>query len=103
MTSPWKEGFLTEEQREALKIAASNADAISSSPRSPNKLVLPELYGKGGGCAPRSPTASGRRVRRSHSGKFVRVKKGESVAWNFRWVNSELCETRTDTKSKCLI
>lgn len=84
MASPRKEGFLTEEQREALKFAASNADAISSSPRSPNKLVLPELYSKGGGGGPRSPTTCGRRVRRSHSGKFVRVKKGESVTWHFR-------------------
>ncbi|KAG6481447.1 MA3 DOMAIN-CONTAINING TRANSLATION REGULATORY FACTOR 1-like [Zingiber officinale] len=75
MTSPRKEGFLTEGQRETLKLAASNADAILSSPRSPNKLVLPELYSKAGGGGPRSPTASGRRVRRSHSGKFVRVKK----------------------------
>lgn len=75
MASP-KEGFLTEEQREMLKIAAQNADVLSSSPRSPSKMVLPELHIKGGGGG-RATAVGVRHIRRSHSGKLVRVKKGE--------------------------
>ncbi|THU54217.1 hypothetical protein C4D60_Mb10t22720 [Musa balbisiana] len=73
MASP-KEGFLTEEQREMLKIAAQNADVLSSSPRSPSKMVLPELHIKGGGGG-RATAVGVRHIRRSHSGKLVRVKK----------------------------
>ncbi|XP_020690190.1 uncharacterized protein LOC110105147 [Dendrobium catenatum] len=75
MSSP-KEGFLTDEQREVLKIAAQNVEVLSSSPRSPTglALLLPEHNNNKGG----RPTAGGslvRHVRRSHSGKVVRVKK----------------------------
>lgn len=79
MASPKKEGFLTEEQREVLKIAAQKAEVLSSSPKSPTKLVLSEIHtkGGGGGGGGRSPSSGVRHVRRSHSGKLVRVKKGE--------------------------
>ncbi|RWW79399.1 hypothetical protein BHE74_00012315 [Ensete ventricosum] len=80
MASPKKEGFLTEEQRAMLKIAAQNAEVLSSSPRSPSKMVLPELHikgGGGGGGGGRATAVGVRHIRRSHSGKLVRVKKGE--------------------------
>ncbi|RWW59980.1 hypothetical protein BHE74_00033048 [Ensete ventricosum] len=79
MASPKKEGFLTEEQREVLKIAAQKAEVLSSSPKSPTKLVLSEIHtkGGGGGGGARSPSSGVRHLRRSHSGKPVRVKKGE--------------------------
>lgn len=82
------EGFLTDEQREKLKIASKNADILSSSPKSPPPL-LSEHHVKppSGGKAPTAVPV--RHVRRSHSGKFVRVKKGESV-WHFL-VNLNLC------------
>lgn len=69
------EGFLTEEQRETLKIATQNAEVLSSSPKSPTSL-LSEHYLKvpAGGKAPNVGIAV-RHVRRSHSGKLVRVKK----------------------------
>lgn len=75
MSSP-KKGFLTDEQREVLKIASQNAEVLSSSPRSPTglALLLPEHNNNKGG----RPVATGnsvRHVRRSHSGKVVRVKK----------------------------
>lgn len=64
MASPKDEGFLTEEQREMLRIAAQKAEALSSSPRS--KAGIAETHAKGA-----------RNVRRTRSGKLVRVKKGE--------------------------
>ncbi|KAK6920592.1 Initiation factor eIF-4 gamma, MA3 [Dillenia turbinata] len=67
------EGFLTDEQREVLKIAAHNAETLSSSPKSPSSL-LSEHHLKVGGRAPTTGIAV-RHVRRSHSGKFIRVKK----------------------------
>lgn len=69
------EGFLTEEQRETLKIASQNAEVLSSPPKSPTSL-LSEHYFKvpAGGKAPNVGIAV-RHVRRSHSGKLVRVKK----------------------------
>ncbi|KAL9434073.1 hypothetical protein AB3S75_028831 [Citrus x aurantiifolia] len=69
------EGFLTEEQRETLKIATQNAEVLSSSPKSPTSL-LSEHYLKvpASGKAPNVGIAV-RHVRRSHSGKLVRVKK----------------------------
>ncbi|WOL04417.1 hypothetical protein Cni_G13138 [Canna indica] len=75
MASPKKEGFLTEEQREVLKMAAQNAEFLSSSPRSPTKLVFSELHSKGGGGGGRPSPTSPKHMRRSHSGKLVRVKK----------------------------
>lgn len=77
MASP-KDGFLTEEQREVLKIASQNAEVLSSSPRSPTGLsmLLPEHNNnnnnKGGRTSVSNPI---RHVRRTHSGKIVRVKK----------------------------
>ncbi|KAK9203250.1 hypothetical protein WN943_013504 [Citrus x changshan-huyou] len=91
------EGFLTEEQRETLKIATQNAEVLSSSPKSPTSL-LSEHYLKvpAGGKAPNVGIAV-RHVRRSHSGKLVRVKKGEFstymqffyMVWNFMIASSE--------------
>ncbi|KAG6513186.1 MA3 DOMAIN-CONTAINING TRANSLATION REGULATORY FACTOR 1-like [Zingiber officinale] len=76
MASPKNEGFLTEEQRETLRIAAQNAELLSSSPRSPSKTGIHEFHEKGkGGGGGRSPVAGARHVRRTHSGKLVRVKK----------------------------
>ncbi|XP_057487249.1 MA3 DOMAIN-CONTAINING TRANSLATION REGULATORY FACTOR 1-like [Actinidia eriantha] len=74
------EGFLTEEQRELLKIATQNAEVLSSSPKSPTlkspKSLLSERQVKApsGGKAATAGIAV-RHVRRSHSGKVVRVKK----------------------------
>ncbi|KAJ9677979.1 hypothetical protein PVL29_022765 [Vitis rotundifolia] len=69
------EGFLTNEQRETLKMATQNVEGLSSSPKSPTSL-LSEHYIKVpvSGKAPTAGIAV-RHVRRSHSGKFVRVKK----------------------------
>ncbi|OAY65343.1 Programmed cell death protein 4 [Ananas comosus] len=83
MASPKNEGFLTDQQREVLKIAVQNAEVLSSSPKSPSKISprspttsLREHHHKNavGG---RAPAVGGglRHVRRSHSGKFVKVKK----------------------------
>ncbi|KAH9776565.1 MA3 DOMAIN-CONTAINING TRANSLATION REGULATORY FACTOR 1 [Citrus sinensis] len=78
------EGFLTEEQRETLKIATQNAEVLSSSPKSPTSL-LSEHYLKvpAGGKAPNVGIAV-RHVRRSHSGKLVRVKKEKPYGDGFR-------------------
>lgn len=83
-----KEGFLTEEQREIMKIASLNVEnsvpapskILSSSPKglaSSPKLTssnLSDHHARGGG-GYKAPAV--RHVRRSHSGKFIRVKKGE--------------------------
>uniref|UniRef100_A0A251J9U9 Uncharacterized protein n=1 Tax=Manihot esculenta TaxID=3983 RepID=A0A251J9U9_MANES len=86
------EGFLTDEQREMLKIASLNVDnlssppkSLSSSPKSPS-MLLSEHHIK----APTAGKATNagmavRHVRRSHSGKLVRVKKGEYVWILFRF------------------
>lgn len=69
------EGFLTHEQREMLKIASQNSEILSSSPKSPTSLLSDhQLKVPAGGKAPTAGIAV-RHVRRSHSGKFVRVKK----------------------------
>ncbi|XP_057970389.1 MA3 DOMAIN-CONTAINING TRANSLATION REGULATORY FACTOR 1-like [Malania oleifera] len=69
------EGFLTNEQRELLKIAMQNAETLSSSPKSPTSLLSEHpLKVPAGGKAPTTGIAV-RHVRRSHSGKLVRVKK----------------------------
>ncbi|GMP33992.1 hypothetical protein CsSME_00007062 [Camellia sinensis var. sinensis] len=80
-----REGFLTEEQREVLKIATENWEVLSSSPKSqtpksPTTSMLSEHHIKApaGGKAATAGIAV-RHVRRTHSGKVVRVKKGESV------------------------
>lgn len=87
------EGFLTEEQREMMKIASMNVEnsvpvtskllssspkgllssspkGLSSSPKSTSTFLSDHRGGGGGGKAP-----SVRHVRRSHSGKVIRVKK----------------------------
>ena len=72
MASNGNDGFLTDDQRAVMKIAAQNADVISSSPR-PTSTMLAEHHLKG--------NAKGnnvKHIRRAHSGKVVRVKKGVS-------------------------
>ena len=77
------EGFLTDEQREMLKVASQNVETalpsprLSSSPKSPTSLLSDhQLKVPAVGKAPTGGIAV-RHVRRSHSGKCVRVKKGE--------------------------
>lgn len=90
------EGFLTGEQREMLKIASQNAEILSSSPKSSPKSPSPKAPSPISS-SPKSPpsfhsehhirVATGgkaptvgfavRHVRRTHSGKVIRVKKGE--------------------------
>ena len=74
------EGFLTEEQREVMKIASQNVDVLSSSPKSPKGSLLPEYHIKApaGGKVP-APGMGVKHVRRQHSGKHIRVKKGEFI------------------------
>ncbi|KAG8378680.1 hypothetical protein BUALT_Bualt07G0010500 [Buddleja alternifolia] len=84
------EGFLTEEQREMLKIASQNAEVMSSlslasSPKSPGPKspgqhfsVLSEHHhvkAPGGGQSAAMGGVAVRHVRRTHSGKQIRVKK----------------------------
>ncbi|WOK93489.1 hypothetical protein Cni_G02187 [Canna indica] len=55
-----------------------NSEFFSSSPKSPTKLVFFELHskGRGGGGGGGRPSPTGpKHMRRSHSGKLVRVKK----------------------------
>jgi len=87
-----KDGFLTQEQREMLKIATASLNSenpiasaapspkslvsprsLSSSPK-PTSTLLSDHHGKGHGGGGKAPAV--RHVRRSHSGKVVRVKKG---------------------------
>lgn len=74
------EGFLTEGQREMMKIATENAENhISSSPKSPSALLSDQglkAFGGGGGKVTAGGGNVGKQVRRTHSGKVVRVKKG---------------------------
>lgn len=82
------EGFLTEEQRKMLKVASQNVESLSlsSSPKSPTYLLseysikAPPAGGGGGKAA--SAGIAVKHVRRSHSGKCVRVKKGECSRMN---------------------
>lgn len=80
------EGFLTKEQREMLNVAPPNVEVLSSSPKSPtlkspgtksSSVLLSEHHVKapGGGRASTAGIAV-RHVRRTHSGKHIRVKKG---------------------------
>ncbi|XP_022885348.1 uncharacterized protein LOC111401719 [Olea europaea var. sylvestris] len=85
-----REGFLTEGQREMLRIATENAEVIStlSSATSPNdtglrsssrtSFVLSEHHhvkAPNGGQSAAAGGVAVRHVRRSHSGKSIRVKK----------------------------
>lgn len=101
MASPKKDGgFLTQDQREKLRIAVQNAETLSlASPRSPtggSTSALLQQYeqqmleqkrvaaaasaagaGRGGGGG--GGGGGTKHVRRSHSGKTIKVKKGEVV------------------------
>jgi hypothetical protein len=108
MASPKKDsGFLTQDQREKLRIAVQNAETLSlASPRSPtggSTSALLQQYeqqmleqkraaaaaaaaagwggggGGGGGGGAGGGGGGPRHVRRSHSGKTIKVKKGEAV------------------------
>ncbi|KAG5035695.1 Programmed cell death protein 4 [Glycine soja] len=72
------EGFLTDGQREILKIASQNVENLSSSPKSPSSLLAEHHHHvrapSGGGKAQTAGHAA-RNVRRSHSGKYGRAKK----------------------------
>ncbi|KAJ7956119.1 programmed cell death protein 4-like [Quillaja saponaria] len=70
-----KEGFLTDEQRETLKIASQNAEILSSSPKSPTSLFSEHHIKAPAGGKAQTAGIAVRHVRRSHSGKFGRVKK----------------------------
>ncbi|KAK3014835.1 hypothetical protein RJ639_008762 [Escallonia herrerae] len=82
------EGFLTEEQREVLKVATQNAEILSSSPKSPTSMLFADNsikapWGGGGGKASTAGIAV-RHVRRTHSGKLVRVKKEAlDILWHY--------------------
>lgn len=68
--------FLTEEQREMLKVAAQSAEVLSTSPLSPSKLMSqPFVKAPVGGKNVNAGIGS-RHVRRTHSGKLGRAKKG---------------------------
>lgn len=77
------EGFLTDKQRAMLETASQNVEilssspkGLSSSPKSPSGFFAEhQLKVPAAGKAPTAGIAV-RHVRRSHSGKFVRVKKG---------------------------
>ncbi|KAF7838219.1 programmed cell death protein 4 [Senna tora] len=69
------EGFLTDEQREMLKIASHNVENLSSSPKSPTSLLSEHHIKAPAGSKAQTAGIAVRHVRRSHSGKFVRVKK----------------------------
>lgn len=81
------DGFLTEEQRGVMQVAARNAENSGTSPKS-SGLLFPEHQIKvsAGGRAPTGGFAV-RHFRRSHSGKPIRVKKGcDSFSWCFVWI-----------------
>lgn len=75
MASPSKEGVWTAEQKQTSWTVAQSAEALSSSPRSPTKVELPEIHTKGG-VGGSDPTAGLQYLQRTHSGEAVRVKKG---------------------------
>ncbi|XP_010545985.1 PREDICTED: programmed cell death protein 4 [Tarenaya hassleriana] len=68
------EGFLTDGQRKKLELATQNAEILSSSPKSPPLIADLNVKSPTGGKGPVAGNAF-RHVRRSHSGKYVRVKK----------------------------
>lgn len=74
------EGFLTEEQRERLTIATQNSEVLSSSPKSPSSLLSEhQIKAPAGGKG--AVGVAARHVRRTHSGKLVRVKKGKLIGY----------------------
>ncbi|XP_051123196.1 MA3 DOMAIN-CONTAINING TRANSLATION REGULATORY FACTOR 1 [Andrographis paniculata] len=114
------EGFLTEEQRETMKIASQNMEVtpslmLSSSPKSPrprspgqkspgqNLSFLSEHHhvkAPGGGHSAAVGGVAVRHVRRSHSGKFIRVKKdgagGKGTWGKLLDTGGESCLDRND-------
>ncbi|GAA0163670.1 translation factor [Lithospermum erythrorhizon] len=93
------EGFLNEEQRERMKVATDYAaEVLSSSPNSPSPTssgLLAEHFPKAPGGA-KGPSAGvpARHVRRTHSGKLVRVKK-DGAGGKGTW--GKLLDTDGDT------
>ncbi|CAA7395962.1 unnamed protein product [Spirodela intermedia] len=89
------EGFLTDEQREVLKIAVQSAEGLSSSPKSPSSMLNDHNF-KAPTAGVRVPTGGNaiRHMRRSHSGKLVRVKK-DGAGGKGTW--GKLLDTDTDT------
>lgn len=89
------EGFLTEGQREMLKIASQNAENLSSSPKSPSTLLADHHHIKApaGGKAQTAGIAV-RHVRRSHSGKLGRAKK-DGAGGKGTW--GKLLDTEVDS------
>ncbi|KHN14073.1 Programmed cell death protein 4 [Glycine soja] len=69
------EGFLTDGQRELLKIASQNAENLSSSPKSPSSLLSDHHVKAPAGGKSQTSGIAVRHVRRSHSGKYGKVKK----------------------------
>ncbi|KAI4343665.1 hypothetical protein L6164_010987 [Bauhinia variegata] len=69
------EGFLTDEQRELLKLASHNVENLSSSPKSPTSFLSEHHIKAPAGGKAQTAGIAVRHVRRSHSGKLVRVKK----------------------------
>ncbi|XP_042464834.1 MA3 DOMAIN-CONTAINING TRANSLATION REGULATORY FACTOR 1-like [Zingiber officinale] len=94
MASPKEEGFLTEEQREVMRIAAQNAEIVS--PRSWSSLLAPEIKSKavGGGKGSSVGGGGAKHVRRSHSGKALRAKK-DGAGGKGTW--GKLLDTETDS------
>lgn len=73
--------FLTDEQREILKVATQNPEVLSSSPKSLTSFLSEQNIksqpgGGGGGGKTSTGGNTGRHVRRTHSGKLGRAKKG---------------------------
>ncbi|CAN0890404.1 MA3 DOMAIN-CONTAINING TRANSLATION REGULATORY FACTOR 3 [Linum grandiflorum] len=96
------EGFLTDGQREMMKLACESADVsssppkiLSSSPKSPSGL-RPEHFVKvhGPGKAAGGAGGGGRHVKRSHSGKYGRAKKADGAGGKGTW--GKLLDTEED-------
>ncbi|KAG6633245.1 hypothetical protein I3843_12G033800 [Carya illinoinensis] len=67
--------FLTDEQRALLTIASQNVESLSSSPKSSTSLLSEHIVKANAGGKAQTAGIAVRHVRRSHSGKLVRVKK----------------------------
>ncbi|XP_045787604.1 MA3 DOMAIN-CONTAINING TRANSLATION REGULATORY FACTOR 1-like [Trifolium pratense] len=90
-----KEGFLTEGQRETLKIASQNAEILSSSPKSPSALLADHhIKAPAGGGKAHTAGIAVRHVRRSHSGKYGRAKK-DGAGGKGTW--GKLMDTEVDS------
>ena len=71
--------FLTDGQREILKVATQNPEVLSSSPKSLTSFLSEQnIKSQPGGGGGKTSTGgnTGRHVRRTHSGKLGRAKKG---------------------------